>query len=105
MCSSDLSGQDGRPTGATDGIGDKAAIEAGPLSGQPINIWCFQQMSIFPIGTDRLAREVVAEDKDNIRTSIGSSVLGCLSWTVLRSGDAGQKASQQQTATEHMGTF
>ena len=83
----------------------KAAIEAGPLSGQPINIWCFQQMSIFPIGTDRLAREVVAEDKDNIRTSIGSSVLGCLSWTVLRSGDAGQKASQQQTATEHMGTF
>ena len=46
-----------------------------------------------------------AEDKDNIRTSIGSSVLGCLSWTVLISGDAGQKASQQQTATEHMGTF
>ncbi len=100
-----FSGQDGRSTGATDGVCDEAAIEAGPLSSKPINIRRFQQMSIFPVGTDCLAREVVAEDKDNIRTSIGCFVLGRLGWTVLRSGDAGQKASQQQTATEHTGTF
>ena len=62
-----LAGQDGRPTGPADGIGDQAAVEPHSLASQSVHVGRFEQPAFFTVRADGLTGQVVREDEQDVR--------------------------------------
>jgi len=61
-----FSNQDRRSTWSTNGIGDQATVKLNSLLCDPVHVWRVEQFSIVAVRADRLTRQIIGKDEDDI---------------------------------------
>src|SRR5262249_23134844 len=75
-----FAGEDGRPAGGADGIGDQATVEAHPLPGDAVDLRCLVDFAA--VGADGVGGVIVGHDVQDVRSLplIGGGGRGRTRW-------------------------